>query len=71
MADITGRTFQSRSTGRVEPGWEDDDAEDDVEDDDAEDDAHAAEGVGGLLVKWRNLQIAKKQSLGIRPAMGR
>ena len=55
----------------MEPGGEDDDAEDDVEDDDAEDDAHAAEGVGGLLVKWRNLQIAKKQSLGIRPAMGR
>ena len=55
----------------MEPGGEDDDAEDDADADDAEDDAHAAEGVGGFVVKWKNLQIAKKRSLGMRPAMGR
>ena len=41
----------------------------DADDADA-DEADDADG-DGVLVKWRNLQMARKQSLGIRSAMGR
>ena len=43
----------------------------DADDADA-DDADDMDGDGdGVRVKWRNLQMAKKRSLGIRSAMGR
>ena len=57
--------------GCWESDGEDDDVEDDAEDAPVADDMLAEGDGASVLQKWRNLQIAKKQSLGIRSAMGK
>ena len=62
-ADIMGRTFHSLSWVRVGSDGEEDDVHGD--------DVHGDDDGGGVVVKWRYLQMARKRSLVIRSAMGR